>query len=63
MESVNPGFSAQSVWFVTGCSTGFGRELARQLLAQGCPTVVTARNPDDLAEFSGQTHAFSSSLT
>lgn len=57
MESVNPVFSEQSVWFVTGCSTGFGRELTRQLLAQGCRTVVTARNPDDLAEFSGQPNA------
>ena len=22
----------QPVWFITGCSTGFGRELARQLV-------------------------------
>ncbi|MGV8900221.1 MAG: oxidoreductase [Burkholderiaceae bacterium] len=34
------------VWFITGCSTGFGRELAAQVLALGYRTVVTARNPD-----------------
>ena len=42
------------VWFITGCSTGFGREMARQLLAAGYPTVVTARKPDDLKEFAGR---------
>ncbi len=41
------------VWFITGCSTGFGRELARAVLARGHRAVVTARTPDavrDLAE-------------
>ncbi|WP_276118592.1 oxidoreductase [Pararhizobium qamdonense] len=33
------------VWFITGCSTGFGRQLAQQTLSLGYPTVVTARNP------------------
>jgi len=40
------------VWFITGCSTGFGRALARQTLALGYPTVLTARNTaqiEDLA--------------
>jgi NAD(P)-dependent dehydrogenase (short-subunit alcohol dehydrogenase family) len=36
------------VWFITGCSTGFGRELARQVLERGHRAVVTARNPADL---------------
>ena len=39
------------VWFITGCSTGFGRELSRAVLARGYRAVVTARNPksvDDL---------------
>jgi len=31
------------VWMITGCSTGFGRELARQLLERGSRVVVTAR--------------------
>ena len=38
------------VWFVTGCSTGFGREIARKTLGLGYPTVVTARNPATLAD-------------
>lgn len=42
-----------SVWFVTGCSTGFGREIARHVLERGYRAVVTARNPDDLKEFAG----------
>ncbi|MBM2771087.1 oxidoreductase [Burkholderia anthina] len=37
------------VWFITGCSTGFGREIARKTLGLGYPTIVTARNPDSLA--------------
>lgn len=31
-------------WFVTGCSTGFGRELARLLLARGLNVAATARD-------------------
>ena len=38
------------VWFITGCSTGFGHELARLLLEQGQQVVATARNPDSLAD-------------
>lgn len=41
------------VWFITGCSTGFGRELSRLLLEKGYNVVITARNTDkvkDLAE-------------
>lgn len=36
--------SESKVWFITGCSTGFGRELARHLLEAGNKVVVTARN-------------------
>jgi len=36
------------VWFITGCSTGFGRELATHVLDRGYRTVVTARNPDEV---------------
>ncbi|MGK3126181.1 oxidoreductase [Candidatus Pantoea formicae] len=32
------------VWFISGCSTGFGRELAQQTIARGFKTVVTARD-------------------
>jgi NAD(P)-dependent dehydrogenase (short-subunit alcohol dehydrogenase family) len=38
------------VWFITGCSTGFGRELARYTLSRGYPTVVTARNVTQVAD-------------
>ena len=43
----------KSVWFITGCSTGFGLELAKQLLALGRSVVVTARDPRALAGFAG----------
>ncbi|MDO9415963.1 oxidoreductase [Pararhizobium sp.] len=33
------------VWFITGCSTGFGREIAQHTLSLGYRVVVTARNP------------------
>jgi NAD(P)-dependent dehydrogenase (short-subunit alcohol dehydrogenase family) len=45
--------SEKNVWFITGCSTGFGRELAKQLLENDYRVVVTARNVEkvlDLAE-------------
>ncbi len=32
------------VWFITGCSTGFGRELATAILHRDWRAVVTARN-------------------
>jgi NAD(P)-dependent dehydrogenase (short-subunit alcohol dehydrogenase family) len=44
------------VWLITGCSTGFGRELAKLVLARGWRAVVTARNPAVLADIA-QGHA------
>ena len=41
------------VWFITGCSTGFGNEMAKQLLAHDYIVVITARNTDDLKDFTG----------
>ena len=38
------------VWFITGCSTGFGRALAQRVLARGWRVVATARNPASLAD-------------
>jgi NADP-dependent 3-hydroxy acid dehydrogenase YdfG len=38
------------VWFITGCSTGFGRELSNLLLAQGYKVVVTARKLTDIQD-------------
>jgi NAD(P)-dependent dehydrogenase (short-subunit alcohol dehydrogenase family) len=39
-----------STWLITGCSTGFGRELARAVVARGYRAVVTARNPDQVED-------------
>jgi NAD(P)-dependent dehydrogenase (short-subunit alcohol dehydrogenase family) len=38
------------VWFVTGCSTGLGREFARAALAHGFRVVATARDPQSIAD-------------
>ena len=43
-----PTIVEKPVWFITGCSTGFGRELAKHVLERGYRTVVTARNPEDI---------------
>jgi NAD(P)-dependent dehydrogenase (short-subunit alcohol dehydrogenase family) len=37
-----------SVWFITGCSTGLGREVAQAALARGNKVVATARNVSKL---------------
>jgi NAD(P)-dependent dehydrogenase (short-subunit alcohol dehydrogenase family) len=45
------------VWFITGCSTGFGRELAKMVLDRGYRAVVTARDPakvEDIAKGKGE---------
>lgn len=36
--------SEKKVWFITGCSTGFGRELAKYLLENDYKVALTARN-------------------
>ena len=40
--------SDKRVWFITGSSTGFGRELAEELLEQGYKVVATARKPESV---------------
>ena len=40
----------QPVWLITGCSTGFGRELAKLIVARGWNGVFTSRNADDVAD-------------
>lgn len=42
--------SEKKIWFITGCSTGFGRELARYLLENGYRVAVTARDHDKVAD-------------
>jgi len=54
-------------WLVTGCSTGFGREIARAALEDGHNVVVTARRAEavqDLAdEFGDRALAFALDVT
>jgi NAD(P)-dependent dehydrogenase (short-subunit alcohol dehydrogenase family) len=38
------------VWLISGCSTGFGRELARLVVARGWRAVVTARDAARVAD-------------
>ena len=38
------------VWFITGCSTGFGRELAKLVLTRGFRAVVTARDVNKIQD-------------
>jgi NAD(P)-dependent dehydrogenase (short-subunit alcohol dehydrogenase family) len=45
------------VWLITGCSTGFGHELAKLVLARGWRAVITARDPSRLADIAAGHHA------
>lgn len=54
--------SNTAVWLITGCSTGFGRELTRVLLKRGNSVVVTARNPATLGEFASNPNALVATL-
>ena len=38
------------VWYVTGCSSGFGREIALAVIARGDHLIASARNPATLAD-------------
>lgn len=38
------------VWLITGCSTGFGRELAKLVQGRGWNVVVTARKPEQVED-------------
>jgi len=49
--------TAKPVWLITGCSTGFGRELAKHVLELGYRAVVTARNPDVVTDLAGTSEA------
>ena len=52
------------VWFITGCSTGFGRELALATLARGYQVAVTSRNTGDVTDIVNEypDHAISIAL-
>ena len=38
----------EKVWLITGCSTGFGRELAKEVLAKGYKVAVASRKTSDI---------------
>ena len=40
----------KKVWLITGCSTGFGRALAIEVLAQGYSVAVASRNISDVED-------------
>lgn len=40
----------KKVWLITGCSTGFGRALAKEVLAKGYLVAVASRNTDDVKD-------------
>jgi NAD(P)-dependent dehydrogenase (short-subunit alcohol dehydrogenase family) len=42
------GPQATKVWFITGCSSGFGAALVQELLSRNQLVIATARNPTSL---------------
>jgi len=45
------------VWLITGCSTGFGRAIARLAIERGFRTVATARDTASLQDFAAAENA------
>jgi NADP-dependent 3-hydroxy acid dehydrogenase YdfG len=46
----SPSKATSRVWFITGCSSGFGRLLAEEVLKAGDKVVATARNIGKIAD-------------
>lgn len=46
--------TAPQVWLITGCSSGFGRELALAAVAAGHLVMATARRPETLADLAAR---------
>jgi NAD(P)-dependent dehydrogenase (short-subunit alcohol dehydrogenase family) len=40
----------KKIWFISGASSGLGKELAKQVLAAGYPAAIGARNTEDVAD-------------
>ncbi len=57
VDKVTTGITMDSTWFITGCSTGFGRALAKHVLERGYRVVVTARKTADVAALAAAGHA------
>lgn len=45
---------ARKTWLITGVSSGFGKEMTKQLLERGDTVIGTVRNLDKVAEFINQ---------
>lgn len=43
-----------AVFFITGCSSGFGKELSVEVLKRGYNLAATARRPETLEYLSGE---------
>jgi NADP-dependent 3-hydroxy acid dehydrogenase YdfG len=54
--------TGKPVWFITGCSTGIGRELAKHVLACGYRAVVTARDLNDITDLAANGDALALKL-
>lgn len=50
LSAKNSKHSVKPVWFITGCSTGFGKHIAKHVLELGYRAVVTARDPLDIQD-------------
>src|SRR5450830_1579512 len=57
MKNKKSAITKKPVWFITGCSTGFGRELAQHVLERGYRTVVTARKPAEVKDLAAKGEA------
>ncbi len=54
--------TGKPVWFITGCATGFGRELAKHVLECGYRAVVTARDLNDVNDLAADRDALALKL-
>ena len=42
---------SRPVWLITGCSSGFGLEIARTVLERGHHVIASSRNPSKTPEY------------
>ena len=61
-DAANPAPSDAPVWFVTGCSSGFGRHLCDVVLENGGRVVATARDPESLSHLWEHDRVYTASL-
>lgn len=49
LTTFTPSIMAPSVFFITGCSSGFGAELVKQCISEGDKCIATSRNSSKLS--------------